>query len=323
MAKFIYSLIFIVGIAAYSAEAILPPLPPMSKDANRVWVERINTIGQSQHAQETPSEPQIPKLKTPPGALALPNLPKATENTQTNISPRGKDMTLTTIPEMKYDSDRNTEHYDIGPELNPKPKFSEPEEPREPSPAAKNIMLYRQELEERLKQRYENMSAYHGKIGRVDLIMSRLPRTSLDKSQIEIEFSQRVLNKWGDRIPELEEEYFVITFGDGIPKVKSSKPSIDIGMKHEGGYGENHLESTGRLGRLQREEILPVRAASAVPDERLAYESLRPMPINIADNLDDDVIEVPAVPESKMPSQVTKYRLPPSFPRDLPFLDME
>lgn len=113
-----------------------------------------------------------------------------------------------------------------------------------------NIDLYARELEARLHRRYNNTPRYAGTVAVVNLTMTRPPQVSVDGKETQVEWSQIVLDKWGKRIPELEEEYYVVTFGDGLPRRQTTRPSLTVGMQTEGGFSEFESTNQGRLKPL-------------------------------------------------------------------------
>lgn len=113
-----------------------------------------------------------------------------------------------------------------------------------------NIDLYARELEARLHRRYNNTPRYAGRVALVNLVMTHPPRQSVDGKETQVEWSQIVHDKWGKRIPELEEEYYVVTFGDGLPRRQVTRPSLTVGMHTEGGFSEFESTNQGRLKAL-------------------------------------------------------------------------
>lgn len=113
-----------------------------------------------------------------------------------------------------------------------------------------NIDLYARELEARLHRRYNNTPRYAGRVAVVNLVESRPRKTSVDGLETQVEWSQIVVDKWGKRIPELEEEYYVVTFGDGLPRRQTTRPSLTVGMHTEGGFSEFESANQGRLKAL-------------------------------------------------------------------------
>ncbi len=101
-----------------------------------------------------------------------------------------------------------------------------------------NIRAYEEQLERRLKGEYNNLPDWTGRISKVDLVLARPPEKSVDRKQVRVEFSQLVYNKWGQRVPQLEEEYFVVTFGHGRPQVVRTDPTIQFGLKSEEGFSD-------------------------------------------------------------------------------------
>ncbi|GHS92343.1 hypothetical protein FACS1894139_06320 [Planctomycetales bacterium] len=107
-----------------------------------------------------------------------------------------------------------------------------------PAPELANINRYARALEDKLLRRYNNTPTFAGKIGKVQVLPVGEPKTSLDGQKIKIEWSQVVFDIWGERIPELEKEFYVVTFGDGKPAMQRTRPTITAGLNNEGGYSE-------------------------------------------------------------------------------------
>ncbi len=101
----------------------------------------------------------------------------------------------------------------------------------QPSPEA--VEKYRVRLEDRLLERYGNLPEYAGKVARVRVVLSRPLDVSLDGSLIRAEFDQLVYDNWGNRMPDLEKEYYIVTFGSGGVRQVRSDPSIRIGRDLE------------------------------------------------------------------------------------------
>lgn len=116
-----------------------------------------------------------------------------------------------------------------------------------PAPELENVNRYARALEAKLRQRYNNTPAFAGRVGRVQLLPVGEPQVSLDGRKLRMEWSQIVFDEWGQRLPELEKEYYVVTFGDGKPQMQRTRPSITVGLNNEGGYGEFAPVRGGRL----------------------------------------------------------------------------
>lgn len=104
--------------------------------------------------------------------------------------------------------------------------------------AIDQIDEYRARLENRLLERYNNLPGHSGNVGKVTVALSRPPETSLDGTMIRAEFDQLVYDPWGKRIPELEKEYYVVTFGSGGVRNVRTDPSIRVGLNLEKTYSE-------------------------------------------------------------------------------------
>ena len=115
--------------------------------------------------------------------------------------------------------------------------FPAPPQAVEP-PTPEAVELYRVKLEQRLLERYNNLPAHAGKVYQVRVVASKPFEVSLDGRFILAEFDQLVFDIWGKRIPALEQEYFVVTFGAGGVQQVRSDPSIRIGLDMEKSYSE-------------------------------------------------------------------------------------
>lgn len=148
-----------------------------------------------------------------------------------------------------------------------------------------NIDSYRRQLEQSLLDRYNNTPKFAGQIARVELIIPDEPVQSVDKQEVQVEFDQLVYDRWGKRVPELEGEYFMVTFSTGSARLVQTEASLRIGLDKPGGYSERHLE-TGRP-RSPAGALLPPRLPSTTaPQEPLVpvvppapEEGVRPHPV--------------------------------------------
>ncbi len=105
--------------------------------------------------------------------------------------------------------------------------------PQPESPTPEAVEQYRIKLENRLLERYNNLPESAGKVGKVVVVLSRPLEVSIDGKLIKAEFDQLVYDIWGKRMPALEKEYYVVTFGSyGVEQVRSD-PSIRIGLDME------------------------------------------------------------------------------------------
>lgn len=111
------------------------------------------------------------------------------------------------------------------------------DEYREP-PTPQAVIDYQLKLEARLLERYNNLPEYGGMVGRVYVILAKPFDVSLDGSMIRAEFDQLVYDHWGKRLPKLEQEYFVVTFGAGGVQQVRSDPSIRVGLDMEKTFSE-------------------------------------------------------------------------------------
>jgi hypothetical protein len=106
----------------------------------------------------------------------------------------------------------------------------------QPTPA--EVENYRRRLEFRLLERYNNLPEYAGEVGKVSVVLSKPLQPSLDGTRLRAEFDQIVYDTWGKRIPALEKEYYVVTFGSGGARQVRSDPSIRVGLNLERSYSE-------------------------------------------------------------------------------------
>lgn len=105
-------------------------------------------------------------------------------------------------------------------------------------PTPEGVESYRGMLEARLLERYNNLPDHAGKVAKVSVVLSKPLDVSLDGKFIKAEFDQLVYDSWGRRIPLLEKEYYVITFGSGGVEQVRSDPSIRVGLDMEKTYSE-------------------------------------------------------------------------------------
>lgn len=139
-----------------------------------------------------------------------------------------------------------------------------------PPPTRQEVEDYRQRLETRLLERYNNMPEYTGQVGRVTVMLSKPLQESLDGDMIRAEFDQMVLDPWGKRIPALEKEYYVVTFGSGGARQVRSDPSIRVGLDLEKTYSERvplNADPFARTGESRAFSPAPSREAQTkMPD---------------------------------------------------------
>lgn len=152
-----------------------------------------------------------------------------------------------------------------------------------PAPEMENINLYAQALQEHLLRRYNNTPRFAGKVAKVQLIAEKEPEFSLDRKRIRMNWSQVVLDSWGERIPELEEEYYIVVFGDGKPLLQRTRPSITIGLNNESGYSEFSQVRGGELSKMkysanpQMFEKADIRKTGLL-DDKLESKDSQPQP---------------------------------------------
>lgn len=149
------------------------------------------------------------------------------------------------------------------------------EPPRRPQPPAQpsrqEVEDYRQRLEVRLLERYNNLPNYAGNVGRVEVVLSKPIEQSLDGSRLRAEFDQLVYDPWGRRIPKLEEEYFVVTFAAGGARQVRADPSIRVGLDYEKSYSEKMPLNADPFGKVQQSKAFapeqrPTAQTKKMPD---------------------------------------------------------
>lgn len=121
-----------------------------------------------------------------------------------------------------------------------------------PAPELANVNRYARALEQKLLRRYTNTPAYSGQVAKVQLLPLRDPEISLDGRKLRMEWSQVVYDIWGKRIPELEKEYYIVTFGDGKPLMQRTRPTITVGLNNESGYSEFGQVRGGVLSQVAK-----------------------------------------------------------------------
>lgn len=121
-----------------------------------------------------------------------------------------------------------------------------------PGPELTNVNLYARKLEKKLHRRYNNTPKYAGNIAKVQLVPVGEPEVSLDGRKMRMEWSQVVFDSWGKRVPDLEKEYYVVTFGDGRPLTTRTRPSITVGLNNESGYSEFAPVRGGALSGVEK-----------------------------------------------------------------------
>lgn len=164
-----------------------------------------------------------------------------------------------------------------------------------------NIDAYRRQLEARLLQKYNNMQDYAGVISRVELQLTHPPLQSCDRSEVKVEFCQLVYDKWNRRVPPLEKEYFIITFGSGTPRTVRTDPTVTFGLKTDGEFSEKTPVQSGLMGEFPSLPQLPA-APTPGKDGEGSSSSAAPQ--------DDGIPVVPAEPEAPLPTRVTERQTP-------------
>ena len=116
--------------------------------------------------------------------------------------------------------------------------------------SAGNIEIYRSQLQARLLQQHKNHPLIGEKVEKVDVRISRVTNAmnGVDK---EVEFTQVVYDRWGHRMPELEQQYYIVHFGLGRPQVRAERPQIVIGMNAGGAYSEHEPVRNGMMRQAE------------------------------------------------------------------------
>jgi hypothetical protein len=187
-----------------------------------------------------------------------------------------------------------------------------------------NVRAYMIQLEDRLAQRYNNIPEYAGKVSRVHLVIPSAPKVSVDGRELNYEFDQLVFDKWGERIPTLEKEYFLVTFGDGFPRLVRTDPTIRLGMELAGGYSESMPVNGGRLGQMLNPGTNTPETAPKIPSNN---------GIPVVPSVPDDAMPSTVITEAENdqyipramqpPSNTQNTRIPHANVRNLPLLEPE
>ncbi|MHC4872479.1 MAG: hypothetical protein ACYTFY_11600 [Planctomycetota bacterium] len=120
-----------------------------------------------------------------------------------------------------------------------------------------NIAVYKERLEQRLLHQYKNHPRYGNNIHRVELDVVKDIKSDISGKYRKVEFSQLVYDQWGNRIPELEKEYFIVRFGPKQMRRLSmpGKQKISVGLNSRGSYSEHTPVNSGELGSARRSEM--------------------------------------------------------------------
>lgn len=120
-----------------------------------------------------------------------------------------------------------------------------------------NMTVYKERLEQRLLHQYKNHPLFGKKVSRVELDVVKDIKSDVSHNLRKVEFSQLVYDNWGNRIPELEKEYFVVTFGPkNMRKVSMPRQKISVGLDVMGSYSEHTPVTAGDVGQLRQQETL-------------------------------------------------------------------
>lgn len=149
-----------------------------------------------------------------------------------------------TVPDY-YGNDETTAEEDCIPDF----ATSANEQNDPPTPEA--VENYRLKLECRLLERYNNLPEYAGSVAKVSVVLSRPVDVSMDGKLIRAEFDQLVYDNWGKRLPALEKEYYMVTFGTGGAQLVRSDPSIRVGLDMEKVYSERVPLVANPFGKIE------------------------------------------------------------------------
>ena len=133
-------------------------------------------------------------------------------------------------------------------------------------PTPSGVEDYRRRLEERLLERYNNLPEFAGRVARVVVALVRPVKASLDGGLLRAEFDQLVFDRWGDRIPALEKEYFVVTFGSGGAAEVRTDPGVRVGLDLEKTYSERSPLPSDPFRRVKKGEEFGEGNASGMPE---------------------------------------------------------
>ncbi len=135
-----------------------------------------------------------------------------------------------------------------------------------PPPTPEGVERYRVRLEERLIERYNNLPGYAGVVARVAVVLSRPLDVSLDGRLMRAEFDQLVYDHWGKRLPALEKEYYVVTFGAGGAEQVRSDPSVRIGLDMEKTYSERAPLTADPFRNVREDDTFKPAPSLKMPD---------------------------------------------------------
>ncbi len=115
-------------------------------------------------------------------------------------------------------------------------------------------------------ERDNNNPEYAGKVARVTVVLSKPPETSFDGTLIRAEFDQLVYDHWGKRLPALEKEYYVVTFGSGGAERVRADPSVRIGLDMEKTYSERAPLAADPFRNVREDEAFKPTPPVRMPD---------------------------------------------------------
>ena len=101
-----------------------------------------------------------------------------------------------------------------------------------------DIAAYARALEAKLLAQYRNHPEFGREVARVDLDVVDDIETDVTGRMRRVTFAQLVYDRWGERMPELEGEYFVVTFAPAGVQAARRAPEITVGLNTQGTYSE-------------------------------------------------------------------------------------
>ncbi len=167
-----------------------------------------------------------------------------------------------------------------------------------------NVAAYRRALEQRLLAKYNALPDWHDKVSHVELVLPRPPERSVDGELTRVEFTQIVYDRWGERIPALEDEYYIVTFGKADTWSVQAEPTVSVGLDAESDFGA-------------REPIPVVSPRNDTPAPDGAYAPVRSEPVVGASAPAFHSTPPPAVPSRYTHAARPSMRTGPSGGRSL------
>lgn len=134
-----------------------------------------------------------------------------------------------------------------------------------------NMEIYREQLEARLFRQHRNHPILGEKVEKVEVKVAKVV-DGLNGVDKQVEFTQVVYDRWGARIPELEQQYYVVQFGLGRPRISSDRPQIMIGMSTEGAYSEHTPIQSGLMQRAEAVADAKARRFDPITGKEIVQE---------------------------------------------------